>query len=88
MSSQDQFNISLLTACIMQQHQMLKQQSTMLRDLMDHVYSLGVHLSGKDRDISIDITLLDQSGPRKQATKTRRPVRKSAASRSHEGQKF
>lgn len=88
MSSQDQFTLSLLTACVMQQHQMLKQQSIMLRDLLDQVDSLGVRFSDMDRDLSIKITLFDQSEPRKQATKTRYPVRKSAASRSYGGKKI
>ena len=34
---EDQFTLCLLTACVMQQNQLLKQQIAMQRDLMDHV---------------------------------------------------
>ncbi|MBN8556532.1 MAG: hypothetical protein J0L74_02490 [Burkholderiales bacterium] len=74
MNPQDQFTLSLLTASLMQQNQMLKQQNTMLRDLMDHVDAVGDRLWRMDRRLTPPP--IDQAGTRKRATKKRRLARK------------
>ena len=74
MHYQDQFTLSLLTACLMQQNQMLKQQNAMLRDLMDHVDAVGDRLWRMDRRLTTPP--VDQAGTRKRAAKKRRLARK------------
>lgn len=41
MNQEVNFTLSLLTASLVQQNQMLKQQNAMLRDLIDRVDSVG-----------------------------------------------
>ncbi len=64
MNPQDQFTLSLLAACLMQQNQMLKQQNAMLCELMDHMDSAGDLLWRMERrayalhanpDVSIEV---------------------------------
>ena len=83
MHYQDQFTLSLLTACLMQQNQMLKQQNAMLRDLMDHVDAVGDRLWRMDRRLTTPP--VDQAGTRKRAAKKRRLARKQSAARKRSG---
>ena len=83
MNPQDQFTLSLLTASLMQQNQMLKQQNTMLRDLMDHVDAVGDRLWRMDRRLTTPP--VDQAGTRKRAAKKRRLARKQSAARKRSG---
>ena len=41
MNKQDQLNLSLQTACLIQQNQMLKRQNAMLLELLDGMESVG-----------------------------------------------
>ena len=84
MHYQDQFTLSLLTACLMQQNQMLKQQNAMLHELMDRVESVGDLLWRMDRGITTPP--VDQAGTRKRAAKKRRLARKQSAARKRSGQ--
>ena len=84
MHYQDQFTLSLLTACLIQQNQMLKQQNAMLRDLMDHVDAVGDRLWRMDRRLTTPP--VDQAGTRKRAAKKRRLARKQSAARKRSGQ--
>ena len=70
MHYQDQFTLSLLTACLMQQNQMLKPQDAMLHELMDR---------------GITTPPVDQAGTRKRAAKKRRLARKQSAARKRSG---
>lgn len=83
MNPQDQFTLSLLTASLMQQNQMLKQQNTMLRDLMDHVDAVGDRLWRMDRRLTTPP--VDQAGTHKRAAKKRRLARKQSAARKRSG---
>lgn len=80
MHYQDQFTFSLLTACLMQQSQMLEQQDAMLRELMDRVESVGDLLWRMERRHYIPAPV-DQAGMRKRAAK----ARKKAAARKRSG---
>ena len=83
MNHQDQFTLSLLTACVMQQSQMLKQQDAMLRDLLDRVDAVG------DRQWRVERRLATQSvdlaGTRKRAAKKRRPAHEQSVARTRSG---
>ena len=83
--NQDQFTLSLQTACLIQQNQMLKQQNAMLRDLMDHVDAVGNRLWRMDRRLTTPP--VDQAGTRKRASKKRRLARKLPAARKRSGKK-
>ena len=83
--NQDQFTLSLQTACLIQQNQMLKQQNAMLRDLMDHVDAVGDRLWRMDRRLTTPP--VDQAGTRKRASKKRRLARKLPAARKRSGKK-
>ena len=85
MNHQDQFTLSLQTACLIQQNQMLKRQNAMLRDLMDHVDAVGDRLWRMDRRLAT--TPVDQAGTRKRASKKRRLARKLPAARKRSGKK-
>lgn len=80
---EDQFTLSLLTACVMQQNQVLTQQNAMLRDLMDHVDAVGDRLWRMDRRLTTPP--VDQAGTRKRAAKKRRLARKQSAARKRPG---
>ena len=80
MNPQDQFTLSLLTASLMQQNQMLKQQNTMLRDLMDHVDAVGDRLWRMDRRLTT--APVDQAGTRKRGAKKRRLSRRPSGKKA------
>ncbi len=80
---QDQFTLSLLTASLMQQHQMLRKTDALLRELMDRVDSVGDRLWQMDRRITA--SQVDQAGTRKRAAKKRRLARKQSAARKRSG---
>ena len=74
MNQEVNFTLSLLTASLVQQNQMLKQQNAMLRDLMDHVDAVGDRLWRMDRRLTTPP--VDEAGTRKRAAKKRRLARK------------
>ena len=78
--NQDQFTLSLQTACLIQQNQMLKQQNAMLRDLMDHVDAVGDRLWRMDRRLTT--APVDQAGTRKRAAKKRRLSRRPSGKKA------
>jgi hypothetical protein len=80
---EDQFTLSLLTACVMQQNQLLTQQIAVQRDLMDHVDAVGDRLWRMDRRLTTPP--VDQAGARKRAAKKRRLARKQSAARKRPG---
>ena len=83
MNFDTQFALALLTACQLQQNQMLKQQDAMLHELMDRVESVGDLLWRMDRGITTPP--VDQAGTRKRAAKKRRLARKQSAARKRSG---
>ena len=85
MNQEVNFTLSLLTASLVQQNQMLKQQNAMLRDLMDHVDAVGDRLWRMDRRLTTPP--VDQAGTRKRASKKRRLARKQSAARKRSGKK-
>ena len=82
MQYQDQSTLALQVACLMQQNQMLKQQNTMLRDLIDRVDSVGDLLWRMDRRHGITRSQVDQAGMRKRAAKKRRPAHEQPVART------
>ena len=80
MHYQDQSTLALLTACLIQQNQMLKQQNAMLRDLMDHVDAVGDRLWRMERRLTTPP--VDQAGTRKRAAKKRRPAHEQSVART------
>ena len=80
MNQEVNFTLSLLTASLVQQNQMLKQQNAMLRDLMDHVDAVGDRLWRMDRRLTTPP--VDQAGTRKRAAKKRRPAHKQSVART------
>ena len=82
---EDQFTLSLLTACVMQQNQLLKQQIAVQRDLMDRVDAVGDRLWRMDRRLTSP--QVDQAGTRKRAAKKRHLARAQSAARKPGGKK-
>jgi len=80
MNSQDQFMLHLMAACLMQQSQMLDQQASMLRDLMDHVDAVGDRLWRMDLRQGIPISPLDKGCACKNSAKERYMPTKKAIS--------
>ena len=58
MNFDTQFALALLTACQLQQNQMLKQQNAMLHELMDRVDSVGDLLWKQNRMLKQQNTML------------------------------
>ena len=85
MTNQDQLNLAMQAACLIQQNQMLKQQNAMLRDLIDHVESVGDLLWRMNRRHAIPASAVDQAGTRKRAAKKRHLARKQSAARKRSG---
>lgn len=79
MHYQDQFTLSLLTACLMQQNQMLKQQNAMLRDLIDRVDAVGDRLWRMERRATNQPA--DQAGASKRAARNLHLARAQSAAR-------
>jgi hypothetical protein len=82
---EDQFTLSLLTACVMQQNQLLTQQNAMQRELMDRVDSVGDLLWRMNRCHSITRSQVDQTGAGKRTAKERHLARKQSAARKRSG---
>ena len=80
MNQEVNFTLSLLTASLVQQNQMLKQQNAMLRDLMDHVDAVGDRLWRMDRRLTT--APVDQAGTRKRAAKKRRLSRRPSGKKA------
>ena len=78
--NQDQFTLSLQTACLMQQNQMLERQNAMLRDLMERVETVGDRLWHMERCLTTPP--IDQAGMRKRVAKKRRPVHMQSVART------
>ena len=85
MQYQDQSTLALLTACLMQQSQMLKQQNAMLRDLIDRVDSVGDRLWRMERRATTPPA--DQAGASKRAALKRNQARAQAHARKRPGKK-
>lgn len=85
MTNQGQLNLAVQAVCLMQQNQMLKQQNTMLRDLIDRVDSVGDLLWRMDRRHAIPSSPVDKAGTRKRAAKKRHLARKQSAARKRSG---
>lgn len=80
---EDQFTLSLLTACVMQQNQLLKQQIAMQRDLMDHVDAVGDRLWRMKRRANTPPA--DQAGASKRAAQKRNQARAQSAAHKRSG---
>ena len=78
--NQDQFTLSLQTACLIQQNQMLKRQNAMLLELLDGMESVGDRLWRVERRLATPP--VDQAGTRKRAAKKRRPAHKQSVART------
>ena len=85
MANQDQFTLCLLTACVMQQNQLLKQQIAMQRDLMDHVDAVGDRLWRMERRATTPPA--NQAGASKRAAQKRNQTREQAHARKRPGKK-
>ena len=77
---EDQFTLSLLTACVMQQNQLLTQQIAVQRDLMDRMDAVGDRLWRMDRRLTTPP--VDQAGTRKRAAKKRRLSRRPSGKKA------
>ncbi len=77
---EDQITLSLLTACVMQHNQMLKQQNAMLLELLDGMESVGDRLWRVERRLATQS--VDQAGTRKRAAKKRRPAHEQSVART------
>ena len=80
---EDQFTLSLLTACVMQQNQLLTQQIAVQRDLMDRVDTVGDRLWRMERRITTPP--VDQAGASKRAAQKRNQARAQAHARKRPG---
>ena len=78
--NQDQFTLSLQTACLIQQNQMLKQQNAMLLELLDGMESVGDRLWRVERRLATQS--VDLAGTRKRAAKKRRPAHEQSVART------
>ena len=76
----DQFTLSLLTACVMQQNQLLKRQNAMLLELLNGMESVGDRLWRMDRRLTTPP--VDQAGTRKRAAKKRRLSRRPSGKKA------
>jgi hypothetical protein len=101
MNHQDQLTLSLLTACVLQQGQMLQKQNGMLLELLDQQDQMlqkqnGMLLEFLDRFEPVEGQLwrmnrgitgsaINQAGMRKRATKKRHPAPHTAISRKRRG---
>ena len=85
MTNQDQLNLAMQAACLIQQNQMLKQQNAMLHDLIDRVGSVGDLLWRMNRRHAIPASPVDQAGTRKRAAKKRHLACQKAISRKRQG---
>ena len=81
----DQFTPSLLTACVMQQNQLLKQQIDMQGDLMDRMDAVGDRLWRMERRATTPPA--DQAGASKRAAQKRNQARAQAHARKRPGKK-
>jgi|APLak6261690937_1056196.scaffolds.fasta_scaffold12614_1 hypothetical protein len=80
---EDQFTLSLLTACVMQQNQLLTQQNAMQRELMDRVDAVGDRLWRMERRTATQYA--DQVGANKRVAKKRPLDRVQSAARKRSG---
>ena len=64
MNPQDQLTLSLLTVCLMKQHEAIGQMDAMLRELIDRVDSVGDRLWRMERRNATEPA--DQAGTSKQ----------------------
>ena len=77
---EDQITLSLLTACVMQQNQLLKRQNAMLLELLNGMESVGDRLWRMDRRLTTPP--VDQAGTRKRAAKKRRLSRRPSGKKA------
>ena len=78
--NRDQFTLSLQTACLIQQNQMLKRQNAMLLELLDGMESVGDRLWRVERRLATQS--VDLAGTRKRAAKKRRPAHEQSVART------
>ena len=78
--NQDQFTLSLQTACLIQQNQMLKRQNAMLLERLDGMESVGDRLWRVERRLATQS--VDLAGTRKRAAKKRRPAHEQSVART------
>ena len=78
--NQDQFTLSLQTACLIQQNQMLKRQNAMLLELLNGMESVGDRLWRVERRLATQS--VDLAGTRKRAAKKRRPAHEQSVART------
>ena len=80
--TQDQITLSLLTACLMTQHEALEQMDAMLRELVDRVDSVGDLLWQMDRRSGITASQMAQARTKRKQTSSKRwSARKESPSR-------
>ena len=77
---EDQITLSLLTACVMQQNQLLKRQNAMLLERLNGMESVGDRLWRMDRRPTTPP--VDQAGTRKRAAKKRRLSRRPSGKKA------
>ena len=77
---EDQITLSLLTACVMQQNQLLKRQNAMLLERLNGMESVGDRLWRMDRRLTTPP--VDQAGTRKRAAKKRRLSRRPSGKKA------
>lgn len=78
--NQDQFTLSLQTACLIQQNQLLKRQNAMLLEILDGMESVGDRLWRVERRLATQS--VDLAGTRKRAAKKRRPAHEQSVART------
>ncbi len=86
MNPQDQLTLSLMTVCLMKQHEAIGQMDAMLRELIDRVDSVGDLLWRMDRRNSLIASAIDPTAKRKRAAKKRQLARKPST-RKHGNKK-
>lgn len=86
--TQDQLTLSLLTACLMKQHEALGQMDALLRELMDRVESVGDLLWQMDRRHRLPTPQVDQvRTTRQRANQNHLLARNKLSSRKRRGMK-
>lgn len=82
---EDQFTLSLLTACVMQQNQLLTQQIAVQCDLMDRVDAVGDRLWRMERRATTPPA--NQAGASNRAAQKRHMARKESPARKRSGKR-
>jgi hypothetical protein len=83
MNPQDQLTLSLLTVCLMKQHEAIGQVDAMLRELIDRMDSVGDLLWRMDGRHNLIASPVDPTAKRKRA----RQLARKSSTRKHGGKK-